>query len=318
MGVLVGRQGVVLGTFHAEQAAGADETRKCQHRNQKGEPVPEPEVVAIPGFRAEPVVKTDAGMGPGEHDHDRQVPALGRPGGPQDEGIVVIDAEKAVRPARAHDMPDQEEGQGEAEGELHYAARADAPGLDLQELADAEDQMGREGKEQDGGSDRTAGDRLARVLHHVHRLDRHEAERVVQQVGQHEGEQDQAGYGSQPRGGENLRQAGIAAGDAERARDRALLYLWRHRLHAVLLLAPGAHRVGARRTVPMSHRRWRDGIMRARRGQAGRRNPERRVPAGVRASGRHSPAPARAQRSGLRSALWCLRSCWPIQAWRRG
>ena len=89
--------------------------RHRQGHRQREQDLPH---AAVPGRQAQPVVHADAAMHPHAHEQRRMLQRQSRPDVGQLEGIAVIGASKACRPAVEHSMRDEEQRNGKPAGDL--------------------------------------------------------------------------------------------------------------------------------------------------------------------------------------------------------
>ena len=94
--------------------------------------------------------------------------------------------------AHADDMAHQQQGYEQAEGQLNPFVHADPQASASDEYGNAERKMRNERGSEDDCAGQAAGDGDAHIAHRLHGIDRHQADRVVEEVRHHEGKKDEA------------------------------------------------------------------------------------------------------------------------------
>ncbi|MGH8432210.1 MAG: hypothetical protein ACREUF_17590 [Solimonas sp.] len=172
--------------------------RRCeagiaQGRHQHGESDPEPLEVLVPGLELQPVMQPDAAMHPDENDERRLRPGFARPHDPQRVSVVVVDAGIDMGAPESGGVAQEQHRDEQAEGQLHPFMRRYPEAAPADEGGDAQHEMHDEGDEEDGRAGWAASDGDAPLPHRFHGVDRHQADRVIEEMRQGKGEEHETG-----------------------------------------------------------------------------------------------------------------------------
>ena len=173
-------------TVEAEQGQRRDQHRDGEH-----------EVAHARIERLEPQPEVDAEAAVDPHDQQQHGLEHAEAGRPDPElqqllGVSLVGAEQGLRAARAEHVVDEQERDGEAEHELGCLRAREAEAAPREQRPEAERHVGEQ-----GGIEHDRARQRAPDTHdleaELHRLDRDVAERVIEKVGGHEGEQHEPG-----------------------------------------------------------------------------------------------------------------------------
>ena len=176
-------------------APGIDEAEQRQHGQQdRGREQQRPHA-RIPRPQAQPEVDADAPVRPGDEQDDALAQAEIGPDVPEGERHARVGIDLAIQQigqACAHDVAGEQHGDREPERELRRLPCGHPPGAPPVDRPERHRDVDEEGAVERDGAERAAPEREEPEPSRFHGVDRHEAERVVHQMGRDVGEQDTA------------------------------------------------------------------------------------------------------------------------------
>ena len=200
-----------------DAAARHDKARERGDGDQDGERNEDRQRAPVGGIEAQPEVDAEAAVHPHEDEQHALHDGAHRPQLGELVDVDVVDAEEHVRDARVDNVRKEPERDQKTERDLHelpqWQPQRDAAGELVERQRDVDDERTQE---HDGAGCR-AGDGPAPLLHRLHPVEAHEAQRVVEEVGRRERKQDEAG--DQPQSLEHV----SAPEDVHSCRTRSML-----------------------------------------------------------------------------------------------
>jgi hypothetical protein len=176
-------------------APGIDEPEQRQHGQQDRAPEQQRPHARIPRPQAQPEVDADAPVRPRDEQDDALAQAEIGPEVPEAERHARVRIDLAIQQighACAHDVAGEQDGNREPERELGGLPCGHPPGAPPVDRPERRRDVDEEGGVERDGAERIAPEREEPEPSGFHGLERHEAERVVHQVGRDIGEQDTA------------------------------------------------------------------------------------------------------------------------------
>ena len=167
-----------------------------EHRDQQGEREEWVDGSAVPGAEAKRGAQPETPVDPRQGNHEELTGAQLRPELPQgesDDPVRVLEAVQLVGEPRSHDVRHEQDGQHEPEAELPGVGRRQPQVPALVECPEGEGNVDQDSAVEEDGAGQASPEREEPPPARLHRVQRDQPESVVQQVGRHEGEQDEAG-----------------------------------------------------------------------------------------------------------------------------
>ena len=172
-----------LGHGHGAQlAAAVGEPDQRQDRQEHGDGQQPRLGGEVPRAQAQPEMNADAAVQPDDDQHHALARRPVRPQRVQHIGIAVVDPEQLMGAAGAEHVDHQPERDQEAERGLDQLPRRHPQAAPAPELAQRERHVGRERRVEEHGSGERAPYRCEDPAAGLHRRERVDAERVVQQM----------------------------------------------------------------------------------------------------------------------------------------
>jgi hypothetical protein len=137
-------------------------------------------------------MQADHGVEPDDDEEERLAESQARPEQRQLDAVGIVKTIERVQPPRRRDVACGHERNGKPESDLGRLPGGQPPGAPMDQLPEGEADMDGERAIEQHGAGPAAPERPPDRLHLFHRFDRDVAERVIEEVSEREGEEDEA------------------------------------------------------------------------------------------------------------------------------